>query len=83
MVEDWLGARVNPAENRSPHNIDGTGESEMDSAEQYGKVLDVYMLKVLPALDEWDYAREFLEYETELEPPVRDVCPFPFPTCTF
>jgi len=32
----------------------------------YEKVLEVYILNILPALGEWVYARQFLEYKTEL-----------------
>ncbi|KAI0312781.1 hypothetical protein OF83DRAFT_1144335 [Amylostereum chailletii] len=40
---------------------------QREDEDGYEKVLEVYCLSVLPALDEWDYAREFLGYETELK----------------
>ena len=39
----------------------------------YEKVLEVYILNILPALGEWAYARQFLEYETELPVESREV----------
>ncbi|KIM84801.1 hypothetical protein PILCRDRAFT_87202 [Piloderma croceum F 1598] len=41
--------------------------------EEYEKVLDIYCLHVLPRLEEWDYAFEFLQYENELAPQKRQV----------
>ncbi|KAH9998937.1 hypothetical protein BJV77DRAFT_1126777 [Russula vinacea] len=39
----------------------------------YEKVLEVYILNILPALGEWAYARQFLGYETELPVQSREV----------
>ena len=39
----------------------------------YEKVLEVYILDILPALGEWAYARQFLGYETELSMQNREV----------
>ncbi|KAF8269900.1 hypothetical protein EI94DRAFT_1659481 [Lactarius quietus] len=50
IIEEWLACRI-PA---------GVPE------EGYERVLEVYCLSLLPALGEWTYAREFLQYETEL-----------------
>lgn len=73
MVEEWLARRG------SVHLVP-TGPAEKDG---YEKVLEVYCLNVLPVLEEWDYAVEFLEYEGELAPErkqvsrhVMDVSPF-------
>lgn len=52
MIEDWLSKR-NPAS--SYQDLDG-----------YTKIIELYTLQVLPALEEWDYASEFLQYEPEL-----------------
>ncbi|KII85152.1 hypothetical protein PLICRDRAFT_45296 [Plicaturopsis crispa FD-325 SS-3] len=54
VIEDWLGARGQ------------ADDVEKDEAEGYEKVLEVYCLHVLPRVQEWDYAKEFLEYESEL-----------------
>ncbi len=37
-------------------------------SEAYKKLLAIYCLQILPALDQWDYAKEFLDYESELSP---------------
>lgn len=63
LIEDWLARR-------------GQGEQvvgEEGEGDGYGKVLDMYCLHVLPRLEEWDYAREFLVYEGELPPHTREV----------
>ncbi|KAH9949997.1 hypothetical protein B0H21DRAFT_819691 [Amylocystis lapponica] len=52
MIEDWLARR---SQEDSPDDRDG-----------YAKVLELYCLYVLPRLEEWDYAEEFLQYEREL-----------------
>lgn len=56
MVEQWLVRR-------GCLSTSITGPAEEDG---YEKVLEVYCLNVLPALEEWEYAVEFLEYEREL-----------------
>ncbi|PPQ95200.1 hypothetical protein CVT26_014891 [Gymnopilus dilepis] len=57
IIEDWLARR----EPRYP--LDGEVASEQDD---YVKVLDLYCLHILPKLDLWEYAKEFLEYESEM-----------------
>ena len=52
MIEEWLARR-------------GEGGSD-DSPEGYEKVLEVYALHILPRLEDWDGASEFLRYESEL-----------------
>lgn len=64
MAEDWLSRRVPPVE-------DGL-ESEEGG---YDKVLEIYCLLVLPKLEQWDYAKEFLQFESELSEPRREVYP--------
>ncbi|KIM39902.1 hypothetical protein M413DRAFT_446822 [Hebeloma cylindrosporum] len=56
VIEDWLACRE-PIYSVVPHESEGDG---------YAKVLDLYCLQVLPKLEQWDYAKEFLEYESEL-----------------
>ena len=58
IIEEWLACRLPAAEPE-----DG-----------YEKVLEVYCLSILPALGEWTYASEFLQYETELPAQSREVC---------
>ncbi len=42
----------------------------------YEKVLDVYCLCILPALGDWAYVGQFLQYETELPTQSREVCAY-------
>jgi len=62
MIEDWLARRepYDSSSGQSQGNISGDG---------YDKVLELYCLHILPKLGQWDYTKEFLEYESEL--PVR------------
>lgn len=62
IVEDWLAKR-------DPSSSNG----DDDGMKMYQKVLDMYCLHILPRLEEWDYAKEFLEYESELPPDKRQV----------
>lgn len=59
MIEDWLSRRPQ--------------DSSAEARTGYAKVLKVYCLEVLPRLEEWEYAQEFLQYEGELEVQVRHV----------
>ena len=60
MIEDWLAKR-------------GQFEEPKVDREGYEKVLDMYCLHVLPRLEDWDYAKEFLQYEGELTADKRNV----------
>ncbi|KAH9995645.1 hypothetical protein BJV74DRAFT_883850 [Russula compacta] len=60
VIEEWLACRV-------PSRTAATTPDE-----GYEKVLEVYLLNILPALGEWAYARQFLGYETELPAPSRE-----------
>ena len=62
MIEDWL-ARREPT-----YGNDADGQLTA-----YEKVLELYCLHILPKLEEWDYAKEFLHYETELPLARREV----------
>ncbi|KAH8100976.1 hypothetical protein BXZ70DRAFT_892573 [Cristinia sonorae] len=62
ITEDWLARR-------------GQG-TIADDHDGYTKVLDLYCLQILPRLEEWDYAGDFLQYERELPQQSRDVCLF-------
>ncbi|KXN84773.1 hypothetical protein AN958_12200 [Leucoagaricus sp. SymC.cos] len=63
MVEDWL-ARRDPTL--------GAVDDGTEHEDGYAKILDLYCLQVLPKLNQWDYAFEFLEYESELSPKSRE-----------
>jgi hypothetical protein len=65
MIEDWLGKRKAVFEDEP---------REEDGDDGYEKVLDMYCLHVLPRLEEWDYAKEFMQYENELPKETREVC---------
>ncbi|EGN98851.1 hypothetical protein SERLA73DRAFT_181540 [Serpula lacrymans var. lacrymans S7.3] len=54
MIEDWLSKRGQYE------------DSQPSDAEGYEKIIELYCLQVLPRLDEWSYATEFLQYENEL-----------------
>ncbi|KAF9563214.1 hypothetical protein CPC08DRAFT_706140 [Agrocybe pediades] len=58
MVEDWLA-------HREPHYSLDDQSSNVET-EGYVKVLDLYCLHILPRLEQWEYAKEFLEYESEM-----------------
>ncbi|PPR03900.1 hypothetical protein CVT24_008092 [Panaeolus cyanescens] len=57
IVEDWLARR------EPKYSLDSTQEPE---GLGYDKVLELYTLHILPRLEQWDYAKEFLDYENEL-----------------
>ncbi|KAI9453332.1 hypothetical protein F5148DRAFT_1329406 [Russula earlei] len=69
IIEDWLACRT-------PATTPATSKGG------YEKVLEVYLLNILPTLGEWTYATQFLGYENELpvqsrEPAYRVLIPFP------
>lgn len=59
IVEEWLACRT----------LNTTATAD----EGYEKVLEVYLLSILPALCEWVYAKQFIGYETELPVQSREV----------
>ncbi|KAG8768810.1 hypothetical protein FRC12_005375 [Ceratobasidium sp. 428] len=65
MIEDWLA-------NRDSLGLgvdgEGSGEAKNEEREGYEKVVEVYCLHVLPRLNEWDYAKDFLDSEVEMTP---------------
>ena len=65
VIEDWL-ARREPhySLEQPPEKVEGGG---------YEKALELYTLHILPKLEQWDYAKEFLEYESELTSQRREV----------
>lgn len=65
MIEDWLALRE-------------TVESTRADSEGYERVVELFCLHVLPRIHEWEYAQEFLEYESELPDETREVCSFRF-----
>ncbi|KAJ7188575.1 hypothetical protein C8R46DRAFT_25086 [Mycena filopes] len=62
IVEDWLASRNN--------SLFSGDAKEEDS--NYRKAVEAYCLFILPKLEQWEYAKEFLDYESELTPDVRE-----------
>ena len=60
MIEDWLAQR-------------GQVEHVRDDATGYEKVLDLFCIHVLPRLHDWEYALDFLSYESQLPSQSREV----------
>jgi hypothetical protein len=59
IIEEWLACRTS--------TIPATAE------DGYEKVLEVYLLSILPSLGEWAYAKQFIGYEAELAVQSREV----------
>ncbi|KAI0682658.1 hypothetical protein C8T65DRAFT_687261 [Cerioporus squamosus] len=57
MIEDWLARHGQ--------------ETDVGDPSAYAKVLELYCLHLLPRLQDWEYAEDFLTYERELPPDVR------------
>lgn len=77
MIEEWLARR--PIQRAASPNFPATGNAlrngkRIAGDDGYAKVVDVYCLHVLPRLGDWEYALEFLKYETELPEEKRSVC---------
>lgn len=58
FIEDWLARRV-------PDNNE-------QGRKGYAKVIELYCVHVLPRLEEWQYAEDFLQYEQELDSELRE-----------
>lgn len=71
MIEEWLARRESPSTSVS---FDNSRSSENLEDNGYEKILELYCIQILPKLEQWDYAKEFLEYESELKVESRDVC---------
>ncbi|KAF8525783.1 hypothetical protein BU17DRAFT_40924 [Hysterangium stoloniferum] len=69
IVEDWLTRRSQTGYEGFKHE-----RQVAEELEGYEKVLEVYCLHILPRLNDWEYAREFLRYENELGEDRRMVC---------
>ncbi|RPD68443.1 hypothetical protein L226DRAFT_563909 [Lentinus tigrinus ALCF2SS1-7] len=57
MIEDWLARHGQ--------------ETDAGDPTVYAKVLELYCLHVLPRLQDWEYAEDFLTYERQLSPDMR------------
>ncbi|THV07246.1 hypothetical protein K435DRAFT_959845 [Dendrothele bispora CBS 962.96] len=72
MIEDWLAKRGDYLAESQFSTMNSSLESLPSEAgggtegDGYEKVLELYCIQVLPKLEEWEYATEFLEYESEL-----------------
>lgn len=64
VVEHWLSGRGGLEEN-VPEGDGG-----------YEKIIELYCLHILPRLEEWSLAAEFLQYEGELDDTKKQVCLF-------
>ena len=64
MIEEWLARRDPLSPTDSALSPEGNG---------YEKTLELYCLHILPNLEQWEGAREFLAYETELPDAIREV----------
>jgi hypothetical protein len=62
IVEDWLSGRGDP-------------EEVLEGGDGYEKIIELYCLHLLPRLEEWDLAAEFLQYEGELDAAKKQVRP--------
>ncbi|EUC64840.1 hypothetical protein RSOL_493000 [Rhizoctonia solani AG-3 Rhs1AP] len=69
MVEDWLANRDSLG---LGSEVDGRKGTKADEREGYEKAVEVYCLHVLPRLNEWDYAKDFLDSEMEMRPSKRE-----------
>jgi hypothetical protein len=65
IIEDWLACREPRYSLDAQEGLEGEG---------YAKILDLYCIHILPKLEQWDYAKEFLEYENEMPELKREVC---------
>jgi len=65
IIEEWLACRAS--------NTPAANTAVVTADDGYEKVLEVYILNILPALGEWTYAKQFLGYETELPVQSREV----------
>lgn len=59
IIEEWLACR--------------TPTTTATAEDGYEKVLEVYLLSILPTLGEWAYAKQFIGYESDLPVQSREV----------
>ena len=67
-VEDWLVRRDASSTSSSPSIMDGSL-----TPTSYERIVDVYILHVLPRLGLWDDATEFMRYESEMNEDTKEV----------
>lgn len=67
VIEDWLARR-------DPSSSNSSASSQETEGDGYEKILELYCLNILPKLEQWEYAKEFLDYEGELTVHSREVC---------
>ncbi|KDN50528.1 hypothetical protein RSAG8_01026, partial [Rhizoctonia solani AG-8 WAC10335] len=70
MVDDWLANRdpLGPGSEADARK----GIKAEEEREGYEKTVEVYCLHVLPRLNGWDYAKDFLDSEMEMRPSKRE-----------
>ncbi|KAF7321473.1 hypothetical protein MKEN_00668000 [Mycena kentingensis (nom. inval.)] len=64
VVEDWLATRA--------YLSLPSSSADDEERSNYRKVVEAYCLHILPKLEQWDYAKEFLDYESELARDARE-----------
>ncbi|KAJ3785184.1 hypothetical protein GGU10DRAFT_8179 [Lentinula aff. detonsa] len=82
LSSSWMSTSTSSTESSMSDGYDADGSmngdsprdgiNTVDGGDGYSKILELYCLQVLPKLDQWEYATEFLEYESELDQEVRD-----------
>ncbi|EAU85620.2 hypothetical protein CC1G_06333 [Coprinopsis cinerea okayama7 len=67
MAEQWMSRR------ESPLLLNASEASAGSEEGGYEKVVEIYVLHILPKLEQWQYAKEFLQFEGELHEPQREL----------
>jgi len=68
MSEQWISRK------EAPLLLNSTNPAEDSKEAGYGKVVEIYALNILPKLEQWEYAKEFLQFEGELPEDKKEVC---------
>ncbi|KAF8650080.1 hypothetical protein AX16_005423 [Volvariella volvacea WC 439] len=68
IIEEWLTRRSNLSSDVGLGGLESTSHGD----DGYEKILELYCLQVLPKLGQWEYAQEFLRYESELKSETRE-----------
>jgi hypothetical protein len=62
-IETWLGAAPSPL----------SQDEDPKSMLQRSKITEIYVLHVLPRVEEWEYAREFAQMSPDIDDEQREV----------
>ncbi|KAG9055683.1 hypothetical protein FS842_001490 [Serendipita sp. 407] len=71
-VEEWLMSRNPQREDTIDPQINASDATNSPPMTSYERIIDIYVLHVLPRLDLWDDAVEFLRYESEMREEVKE-----------